>query len=140
MGAVVHRWRHAVRHEGRLTLTWWHAAVLLLLIPLTAPQVTISIRMDDRTLLLMARVGVPLLAVVLVPGLVLRDVAVGSAELIATTRTGLKRVWLVRFLVTFLWLAGVLLILTGPLVARVQTRFSPTATVAASLLDVIRRT
>lgn len=137
IGAMVQRWWQELRHEGRLTLTWGHAAVLLLLVPLTFKPVTASMGVDDRTLLLMVRVGAPLLAVVAAPGLILRDVAVGSAELIGTTRTGLRRVWLVRFLITFAWLAGIFLALAGPLAVRVQSRFSPAAMLAASVVDVL---
>lgn len=135
MRAAVERWWSDLRHEGRLTLSWVHLAALLLLVPLTASPLAASTGVDDRTLLLFVRAGLPLLAVALAPGLILRDVAVGSAELVATTRSGLGRVWLMRFLLTFAWLAVVLLILAGPLAVRVPLRFSPAAVLAASMVD-----
>lgn len=123
--------------ERRFTLTWLHALAFAAILPLTVQSLTASWGLADRSLLLLGRIAAPLLVVVLTPGLALRDAAVGSAELVGTTRAGLGRVWLARLLITLLWCSAALLLFMIPVEMRTATRHPAWAEIVASVSDLL---
>lgn len=123
--------------EGRLVFSLSHLGLVVAALIIAYPGVALSMGLSDRGLLVMGRAVIPLLAVLYVPGLVLREAMLGRLEFVATSPRGLNRVWLIRVGLWFGWAAATALVFLLITESRVTVRHSAAAEIAASLTDLV---
>jgi len=132
------RWPATSRWAGQLrfALGWPHLGLSIGAGLLGWPGLAQSVGLSDRGLLIIGRACLPFLAILLAPGLVTREAASGTAELVATSARGLHRVWLSRLLLWLFWAWATALLFLVPVELRGSVRHGFAPEILSSLLDL----